>query len=130
MSTGDPVIPLAEEQLSVGKRQVVTGKVRVRTETEVIEENIRLDLAQDHVEVTRVRLDRVVETAPPIRTDGDVTIIPVLEERLVVERRLVLVEEIHVSRRTTSTETTVPVTRRKQHAVIDRLPPDDSGEET
>jgi len=47
----------------------------------------------------------------------------VFEERLVVEKRLVLVEEIHVSRRTTSTETKVPVSRRKQRAVIDRLPP-------
>ena len=127
MSTGDKVISLAEEQLSVEKRQVVTGKVRVRTETEEIEETVRLDLAQEHVEVTRVRLDRVVESAPPIRTDGDVTIIPVLEERLVVEKRLVLVEEIHVSRRTTTTETNLPVTRRKQHAVIDRLPPGDPG---
>src|SRR4051794_36890667 len=98
MSTTNEVIPLVEEQLSIEKRQVVTGKVRVHTETEVVEEIVRLDLARDDVEVTRVRLDRVVESAPPIRTDGDVTVIPVLEERLVVEKRLVLVEEIHVAR--------------------------------
>jgi len=130
MSTTNEVIPLVEEQLSIEKRQVVTGKVRVHTETEVVEEIVRLDLARDDVEVTRVRLDRVVESAPPIRTDGDVTVIPVLEERLVVEKRLVLVEEIHVARRTTSTETNLPVTRRKQHAVIDRLPPGDPGDDS
>ena len=129
MSTTDDSIPLVEEQLSVEKRQVATGKVRVRTETEIIEETVRVDLAREDVEVTRVRLDRVVESAPPIRTDGETTIIPVLEERLVIEKRLVLVEEIHVSRRTTSTATNVPVTLRKQHAVIDRLPPADPGED-
>lgn len=37
--------------------------------------------------------------APEIRTEGDVTIVPVLEEVLVVEKRLVLKEELHIRRR-------------------------------
>jgi stress response protein YsnF len=44
----------------------------------------------------------------------------VVEEILVVEKRLVLREEIHV-RQTATTETVeLPVTLRKQHAVIDQ----------
>ena len=55
--------------------------------------------SEETVEVTRVPIDKVVETAPEIRTDGDVTIVPVLEEVLVVEKRLVLKEELHIRRR-------------------------------
>jgi hypothetical protein len=41
----------------------------------------------------------VVETAPEIRTEGDVTIAPVVEKVFVVEKRLVLEEELHIRRR-------------------------------
>ncbi len=39
---------------------------------------------------------RVVDEAPAARAEGDTTIIPVVEERLVVVKQLFLVEEIHV----------------------------------
>ena len=49
---------------------------------------------------------------------------PVVEEVVVVEKRLVLKEEIHI-RRTAQTEAVeVPVTLRKQRAVVERLGPD------
>ena len=72
------------------------------------------------VEVTRVVLDQPVDFAPTIRTEGDVTIIPVLEEILVVEKRLMLKEEIHIRRisRSEEVETTVPL--RRQRAVVER----------
>jgi stress response protein YsnF len=67
----------------------------------------------------------MVETAPGIRTEGDVTIVPVLEEVLVVEKRLLLKEELHI-RRGVETETVeVPVTLRKQRAVVEREAPKD-----
>jgi stress response protein YsnF len=66
-------------------------------------------------------VDRVVSEAPAVRTEGDVTIVPVLEEVLFVEKRLVLKEELHI-RRTATTETVeVPVTLRRQRAVIERV---------
>ena len=48
--------------------------------------------------VERVPVDQFVDEAPQVRTEGDVTIIPVLEERYVLEKRLVLVEELHIRR--------------------------------
>jgi stress response protein YsnF len=65
-------------------------------------------------------LEREIDAAPPIRTEGDVTIIPVVEEILVVEKRLMLREEIHVRQTATTQSVEVPVTLRKQEAVIDR----------
>jgi len=123
-AVSEEAIPIVEETVSVGKRQVVTGRVQVKTITDTIEELAHADMRREVVEVTRVPIDRMVESAPEIRTEGDVTIVPVLEEVLVVEKRLVLKEELHI-RRSAETETVeVPVSLRKQRAVVERLAPD------
>jgi hypothetical protein len=83
-TVSEEIIPLAEETATVGKRQVVTGRMRVQTVTDTIEELAQGDVPQETVEVTRVPIDRIVETAPDIRTEGDLTIVPVLEEVLVM----------------------------------------------
>jgi uncharacterized protein (TIGR02271 family) len=120
----EEVIPLVEETASIGKREVVTGRVRVQTVTDTIEELARADVQRESVEVTRVPIDRMVETAPEIRTEGDVTILPVVEEVLVVEKRLVLKEELHIRRRVTTETAEVPVTLRKQRVEVERIDPD------
>ena len=51
-------------------------------------------------------------------------IIPVLEEVLVVEKRLVLKEELHVSRVMSEEKVEIPVTVRKQRAVVERFTPE------
>jgi stress response protein YsnF len=123
-SVSEEVIPLVEETVVVGKRQVVTGRVRVQTVTDTVEELAHADVRRETVEVTRVPVDRVVETAPEIRTEGDVTIVPVLEEVLVVEKRLVLKEELHIRRSVAAETVEVPVTLRKQRTIVERLAPD------
>ena len=115
-------IPLAEEDASVGVERKTTGRVRVSTVTRSFEEHVVTSVERSGVDVQRVPVDRVVEVAPEIRVDGDVTIIPVLEEVLVIEKRLILKEELHV-RRTRGQETIeVPVTLRRQEVMIERDP--------
>jgi uncharacterized protein (TIGR02271 family) len=121
--TGE-VLPLLQEELHVNKRSVVTGKVRVRSLVDEVEDVARAALTEEHVEVTRIPIGREVETAPSVRTEGDVTIVPVMEEVLVVEKRLVLKEELHIRRSITHEDVEVPVTLRKQRAVIERLTAD------
>ncbi len=124
--TENRVLPLLEEEVHVEKREVSTGKVRIRSIVEAFEERAEAVLHGERVEVTRVPMDREVDEAPAVRTEGDVTIVPVLEEVLFVEKRLVLKEELHL-RRTATTETVgVPVTLRKQRAVVERV---EAGEE-
>ncbi len=119
------VIPLTEEELRLDKRMVTTGKVRVQTSVDVETELVKATLDGETVEVTRVPVDRIVDHAPAIRTENDVTIIPILEEVLVVEKRLVLKEELHVHKRRTTEDVEAPVELRKQRAVIERVPVDD-----
>jgi stress response protein YsnF len=120
------VVPLVEETATVGKRKVTTERVRVQTVTETVEEFARADVQREIVEVIRVPVDRIIEDAPEIRTEGDLVIVPVVEEVLVVEKRLVLKEELHIRRKVATEGVEVPVTLRKQRAVIERLPPDTS----
>lgn len=105
---------------------VTTGKVRVRTVVDVVEEFAKASLDEETVEITRVPIDRVVDRAPDIRTEADVTIVPILEEVLVVEKRLVLKEELHIRKRTSTEEVELPVQRRKQRAVVERVPADEA----
>jgi uncharacterized protein (TIGR02271 family) len=128
-TVSEEVIPLVEETAMVGKRQVVTGRVRVQTVTDTVEELAHADVQRETVEVARVPVGRVVEAAPEIRTEGDVTIVPVLEEVLVVEKRLVLKEEVHIRRRVATETVEVPVTLRKQRTIVERIDPDDPGPE-
>jgi uncharacterized protein (TIGR02271 family) len=123
-TVSEEIIPLVEETATVGKRQVVTGRVRVQTVTDTIDELAHADVKRETVEVTRIPVDKIVETAPDIRTEGEVTIVPVLEEVLVVEKRLVLKEELHIRRRVAAETVEVPVTLRKQRAIVERIAPD------
>jgi stress response protein YsnF len=114
-------VPLSEEVVSVSKREVVTGRVRIRTLEDSSDKLVRQELDTAQVSVTRVPVDRIVDRMPAPRIEGDLTIVPVLEEVLVVETKLLLKEEIHI-RRTLSKETVEQsVTLRKQRAIIEEL---------
>jgi uncharacterized protein (TIGR02271 family) len=124
------VIALAEEEVRLDKRMVTTGKVRVRTIVDVETELAKATLDGETVDITRVPIDRIVDQAPGIRVEDNVTIIPVLEEVLIVEKRLVLKEEVHIRKLATTEEVEIPVELRKQHAVIERLPADEDDTNT
>lgn len=119
----DPNAPiaLAEETLSVSKRRVETGRVRIGIHTESNEVRAHASLLNQYVEVERVLIEREVTEVPTVREEGDVTIYPVLEEVLVVEKRLVLKEEVRVRRVTSQTEVSEPVTLRRQRADIEHV---------
>jgi len=113
--------PVIEEEARIQKRTVSTGKVRIRTPVEVVEEIASAKLEEHQVEITRVPVNTVVDKAPDVRTENDTVIIPILEEVLVVEKRLVLKEGLHVRRRVLQDQIDVPVSLRKQRAVVERL---------
>ena len=111
---------LHAEKVTLSKR-VRRTLVRASRTTATRDEAVTAELSHDHVVVERVAVGRVVEAIPPVRQEGDVTIMPVVEEELVVVRRLVLKEEVHLRRvRTTTTHSeTVPV--REQHVAVTRI---------
>jgi uncharacterized protein (TIGR02271 family) len=113
------VVPVVQEELRVGKIEH-ERQVRIRKVVETRTEDVELSLRRSEVEVERVPIGEPVSEAPQTRTEGDVTIIPVLEERLVVEKRLFLKEELHVRLRPTSEPFREQVTLREEVVTVER----------
>jgi stress response protein YsnF len=94
-------IPVVEEQLAIGTRVVDTGR-GVRIHKTVSEQPVIIDerLVRDEIDVRHVLIERIValEEAPTTRYEGDTLVVPVFEEVLVVERRLRIKEELHITR--------------------------------
>ncbi|MGG5819277.1 DUF2382 domain-containing protein [Falsiroseomonas sp. HW251] len=119
-------LPLAEERLRVRRRRRVTGRVRVTVSTAVEQRALDDVLRHRRVDVERVQVGREVEAPPPIRQEGATVIIPVLEERFVLVRRLVLAEELRLHLREEEEAVSVPVGIRREQVAVERfaLPPD------
>lgn len=117
------VIPVIEEQLQVGKRLVASGAVRVR---KLVHEDVHAfdeSLSVESTDVERVAIDLPLESAVEVRYEGDVMIIPVVEERIVTRKQLFLVEEIRIRRRTQTKSEALETTLRREEVVIERLDP-------
>ena len=120
-------IPLVAEQLEIQMRTVETGQVHISTRAVETVQVIDVPLQRDDVEVERVTINQVVERALPVRTEGDMTIISVYEERLVTSKQLVLVEEVRIRQRK-SVQAGQPqhVTLRHEEVSITRNPAEPS----
>lgn len=120
------VVPVLEEELEVQKRLVETGKVRL---TKVVHERETLvdePLLQDKVAITRVPMQRVVNGPVPVREENGTTIISVVEEVLVVEKRWMLREEIHIHKQRLETHQPQRITLRSEDVQIERIPQADT----
>ena len=116
------VMPLVEEQLQVEKRSVARGRVQVRKRVVEREEVVDEPLLHQEVTVDRVPVDELIEgEPPPIRMDGDVLIIPVFEEVLVVEKRLLLREELRIVRHQSTVSRPQTHVVRKEVVDIERV---------
>ena len=122
--TKDLRIPLHVEEISVSRRETKKANVQVALVTGTREQLIDEELTHVRVEIERVPIDQPVEAVPPIRQEGDITIIPVVEEVVIVERRLVLKEEVRVRRVSTKEQHQETVVLRQQEAVVTREGPD------
>lgn len=119
---GRLVIPVLVETVNVRRQKRVTGGVRVTKHVRTRDEVIEPVRSEETVEVKRVPIGRRVDETPPVRQEGNVTIVPILEEVLVVEKRLVLREELHIIRRRREVSERYTVTLRQEEAEIERLP--------
>lgn len=121
------VLPVVEETAHIEKQLREKGRIRVSTKTDTIDNVLREALQGNAVGVSRLPIDRVIQEGEPVpqtRMEGGVTIIPILEEVLVVEKRLILKEEVHIRETSTNQDVEVPITLRKQRAVVERLGPE------
>lgn len=114
-------VPVIEEHVIVDKKVVETAQVTVSKKVNETKEAFEIPLKQEEIVVKRVPKNELVDTIPPAsRYEGDVMIIPVLKEVAVIEKRVMLVEEIHITKLSTEKTETKEVTVRKEEVNITR----------
>ena len=116
------VIPVVEERLEVSRERVETGRVRITKSVEAREVVVDDPLKRESVRVEHVPINQVVTGAvPQVREEGDVTVIPILEERVVTRTELVLVEEVRIHRDHSKYNDPQRVTLRKEVVAVERF---------
>jgi uncharacterized protein (TIGR02271 family) len=116
------VIPVIEEQLRIDKRVVETGKIRISKRVTEHEETVAVPLMHEEIQVERVAINQFIDSPPPsVRYEGDTMVIPVTMEVAVVEKRLMLVEELHVTKRQNQKQEPQSVNLSKETVSVERL---------
>ena len=121
-ATETVVMPVLEETFLVGKKVVETGTVRLTKKVHQQEVDVNVPLMQEEHQVEHVPVNQYVETAPGVRYEGDTMIIPILKEEVevVLRKRLLLVEELHVTKRQVHSQVTQTLTLRSEEVLVER----------
>lgn len=116
---GHMTLPVHAEVLEPHVHDVPQGRVLIhkRVETQPVEEEIELE--HEVVDVERVPIGEDIPEIPPVRQEGDTTVVPVVEEILVVEKRLRLVEEVRITKRSQVVTETIRDELRRETIDID-----------
>jgi uncharacterized protein (TIGR02271 family) len=124
------VIPVVAEELQVGRQVVETGRVRVTKVVHEDQETVDQPTVTEEVVVERVPVNQFVEAAPAPRQEGETLVLPVLEEVVVVQRKLLLKEEVRVTKRRTESRQPQTVSVRREEVKIERIEGESRGEGT
>lgn len=118
----DTVVPIVQEELHIGKQKVETGWVRLTKTVQEREVMVSEPSMQEDIQIERVPVNRWLTEPASVRYEGDIMIIPVMEEVPVVEKRLRLKEELRVTKRQITTQRTEPVRLRTEEVQVERIP--------
>jgi len=118
--TYSETLPLAEEQAEITRHRHVDAKIQVSRTTHTRQETLASELTQEEVHIRHIPFNKRLadDEIPQMRQEGDLLIIPVIEEEIEIVRRKVLKEEIHILKNTTSEKYTQDVTLRHQEVTI------------
>jgi uncharacterized protein (TIGR02271 family) len=109
-ATGDQVLPVIVEELSVGKREVGAGGVRATTRIRETPAEEEVTLREERVDVERRAVDRPVSDADDAFRDRTVEVVATSEEPVVTKRARVIEEIVihkNVDSRTQKVKDTV-----------------------
>jgi uncharacterized protein (TIGR02271 family) len=127
-ASGQIVIPLLAEQLNIERQKVLTGGVRVHKTVSERTETIDEPTLREEMEIQRVAVNQFISEPPPVRYEGDVMIVPLMEEVLVVEKKLVLREEIRITKRRDTLRNPQQYVVRREEATLEQIKPDAGAE--
>ena len=112
-------LPIIKEEVVVDKQIVENGKVVISKK--IIEENFKslIPVFIEEVIIERIQMDIFIDGMQPVtRVEGEKTIIPILKE--VYVKRLLLVEELHISKKKTVNNFAINETLKHHDVIIER----------
>jgi hypothetical protein len=74
---------------------------RMVFDSQAADSEMKMDepLYTEQASVERVAVNRIVDAYPQVREEGDTTVVPVVEEVLIIQKRLMLKEEVRITRK-------------------------------
>jgi len=117
--SGEIRVPLVEERLRVDIRPVDLGEIEVRKTVETVEETWFEPVDHEEAEIERVRVNRNVDAPELPHQEGEWLVVPVMEELIVVQKQLVVVEEIRIRKHRVTEQQEIRETVRRERASVD-----------
>lgn len=117
----ETILPVVQEELEVQKRVVESGRIRVNKKVETTESIVDEPLLHQGFEIQKKSVNRIIDEVPTPHYEGDTLVLPILEEVLVVEKRLVLREEVRITPKREEVRDPQTHSLRREHVEVERV---------
>jgi len=117
--SGEVRVPVAEEQLRVGKREVELGEVEVRKTVTTEEQSVPVELRREEVHVEQVDTADRPATGQDLFQEGTIRV-PIRGEEAVVSKEAVVTGEVVIDKEMETERQNVSGTVRREHVEVDR----------
>ncbi len=119
-------LKVIEEQVHIDKQVIEKSKVRLSKKVHEENETVSVSVKSEEVKVEKLEVNKYVDEVPQVRYEGNTMIVPVMKEVLVIEKKLLLVEEFHITKYITTKEEEKTIPLRKEEVIIERIASNDS----
>lgn len=120
-------IPVSEEVVEVHPRIVELGHLHIRKKVDEYLDERTVRLMHHEVRVERVPIDEVIPEPIEPYMDGDVYVVPVIEEEVVIQRRLRLKEELRVHRSVAERDESIQTPFLRERVIVEEHRYDQDG---
>jgi len=116
---GEIRVPVVEERLAVGKREVELGEVEVRKTVETEEQTVPITLTHEEVIINEVRVDERPATGADLFEEATIRV-RLRGEEAVVAKEAVVTGEVVINKEAMTEQQTITDTVRREHVDVER----------
>lgn len=115
------IIPVLKEELQIDKEVIETGRVHIIKKITEEKNTVEVPIKYTEVNVERKPKNEYVDANhQAIRYEGDTIIVSVLKEVVVVQKKILLVEELHINKTQHQETHTEEVTLKSEQISVKR----------
>jgi uncharacterized protein (TIGR02271 family) len=118
-------LPIYEEQLRVDKQGHEIGEIVIRKVIEEVPTQAEVDAIHEELDVEHVSVDEVVTQRREPWREGNVLVVPVYEEQMIVVRQLVMREQLRITLNQVTEKHVLADTLKREHVTVED--PDQTG---